>query len=203
MYAMERGVSVVCEKPLAKTTEEAWKYAEYAAGHNIVTGINFNFRYYPMLMQMKQMVASGETGELFTVHGSYLQDWLQKDTDYNWRLEPGISGESRAFGDIGSHWIDILVETVTGQRAAEVLADFATFHKTRKKPLKAVDTYSDMGLRPEDYQMYPSILRIMPLCCSALMAGRGKLHGFPSARREEEPNYHIRKRQQLHPSLGQ
>jgi len=154
MAAMERGIAVVCEKPLSRTVEEARKLAEYASAHHIVTGINFNFRYYPMLLQMKQMVASGEVGELYTVHGSYLQDWLQKDTDYNWRLEPGVSGDSRAFGDIGSHWID-MVETVVGQRACEVMADFATFHKTRKKPLKPVDTYSGMCQRPEDYTDVP------------------------------------------------
>lgn len=65
-----------------------------------------------------------------------------------------MSGDSRAFADIGSHWID-MVESVTGLRAVEVLADFETFHKTRKKPLKPVDTYSGMALRPEDYAEIP------------------------------------------------
>ena len=73
------------------------------------------------------------------------------ETDYSWRLEPDISGESRAFADIGSHWIDA-VEFISGLRAVEVFADFETFHKIRKKPLKAIDTYSGMTLRPEDYE---------------------------------------------------
>jgi len=80
-----------------------------------------------------------------------LQDWLFYETDYSWRLEPEISGESRAFADIGSHWIDA-VEFISGLRAVEVFADFETFHKVRKKPLKAIDTYSGMTLRPEDYE---------------------------------------------------
>jgi predicted dehydrogenase len=76
------------------------------------------------------------------------------DTDYNWRLERETSGGSRAFSDIGTHWLD-LVEFVTGLKVTELLADFATFHKTRKKPTKPIETYSGMALRPEDYEVVP------------------------------------------------
>ena len=151
MYAMKRGVHVICEKPMTVTVEEARILRDYAARHNIVTGMNFSLRFYPQVVQMKEMVRAGDVGDIYTVHGSYLQDWLYYDTDYSWRLEPELSGESRAFSDIGSHWID-MVETIINQKAVEVFAEFATFHKTRKKPLKAVDTYSGMALRPEDYQ---------------------------------------------------
>lgn len=154
MYAMERGIAVVCEKPLTKTLDEAKKLAAYARKHSIVTGVNFNCRWYPQIMQAKAMIESGEVGEVYTIHGSYLQDWLFYDTDYSWRLEPEVSGESRAFADIGSHWID-MVESVTGLRVVELLADFETFHKVRKKPLKPIETYSGMALRPEDYQEKP------------------------------------------------
>ena len=154
MYAMERGINPICEKPLTTTVEEAKKLVAYAKEHNIVTGLNFNCRYYPQVMQMRKMVEKGEVGDIFTVHGSYLQDWLYLETDYSWRLEPALSGESRAFSDIGSHWTD-MAEAVIGQKAVEVFADFETFHKTRKKPLKPIDTYSGMALRPEDYQEVP------------------------------------------------
>lgn len=154
MYAMERGISVVCEKPLTKTLDEAKRLAKYAREHGIVTGVNFNCRWYPQVMQARAMVESGEVGEIYTVHGAYLQDWLYYDTDYSWRLEPEISGDSRAFADIGSHWID-MVESVTGLKALEVFSDFATFHPTRKKPLKPIDTYSGMALKPEDYEEMP------------------------------------------------
>ncbi len=149
------GASPWCaRRPLTKTLEEARALAAYAKEHNIITGVNFNCRWYPQVMQAKAMVDSGEVGDIYTVHGGYLQDWLYYDTDYSWRLEPEVSGDSRAFADIGSHWID-MVESVTGLRAVEVLADFETFHKTRKKPLKPVDTYSGMALRPEDYAEIP------------------------------------------------
>lgn len=154
VYALEHGVHVVCEKPMTCTVEEARKMRDLAKEKGLLGAMNFNCRFYPMAYQMRQMVKSGEVGEIYTIHGGYLQDWLYYDTDYSWRLEPEASGASRAFADIGSHWID-LVEYVTGHRVVEVLADFEIFHKTRKKPLKPIDTYSGMALRPEDYQEVP------------------------------------------------
>jgi predicted dehydrogenase len=154
LYALEKGVHVVCEKPMTCTVAEAEQLAAKAKEKGLVNAINFNCRFYPLAYQIREMVRSGELGNIYTIHGSYLQDWLYLDTDYSWRLEPELSGASRAFSDIGSHWLD-LVEFTTGLRAVEVLADFAVFHKTRKKPLKAVETYSGMALRPEDYQEIP------------------------------------------------
>jgi predicted dehydrogenase len=154
MYAMEKGVSVLCEKPLTVTAAEARKLRDYARENSIVTCVNFNLRLNPQVVQMKEMVRAGDVGAIRSVHGSYLQDWLFFDTDYSWRLDPKLSGQSCAFADIGSHWID-MVETIIGQKAVEVFADFETMHKTRKKPLKPIDTYSGMALRPEDYQEIP------------------------------------------------
>ena len=153
-YALEHGVNVVCEKPMTTTLNEAWDLHTLTKQKNLIGAVNFMSRFYPMACQMREMVRLGEVGEVFTVHGSYLQDWLLRDTDYNWRLEQEVSGESRAFADIGSHWID-LVEFVTGLRVVEVMADFAIFHKTRKKPLKPVGTYSGLTMQPEDYQEIP------------------------------------------------
>lgn len=153
-YAMGRGVHVVCEKPMTTTTGEAETLLAMAREKNLIHAMNFNCRFYPMAYQMRQMVQKGELGDIYTIHGGYIQDWLFYDTDYSWRLEPEFSGASRAFADIGSHWID-LVEFVTGLRATEVLADFEIFHKTRKKPKKAIETYSGMALRPEDYEEVP------------------------------------------------
>jgi predicted dehydrogenase len=154
LYALEKGVNVVCEKPMTCTVPEAEKLAAKAKEKGLVNAINFSCRFYPLVYQMREMIRAGELGNIYTIHGSYLQDWLYLDTDYSWRLDPKFSGTSRAFSDIGSHWLD-LVEFVTGLKAVEVLADFAVFHKTRKKPLKAVDTYSGMTLRPEDYEEVP------------------------------------------------
>ena len=154
MYAMEHGVNVMLEKPFTITIEEAEKLCSYAKEHQIVTGVNHSLRMNPQVQQMKAMVQSGEVGDIYAVTGCYLQDWLYLDSDWSWRLEPELSGKTRAFSDIGTHWID-MVENITGQRAVEVLAEFETVHKTRKKPKKQVATFSGMALRPEDYEDVP------------------------------------------------
>ena len=153
-YAMERGVHVLCEKPMTRTVDEARKLYKLSREKRVVSAINFMYRFYPMVCQMREMVKSGEVGDIYTVHGGYLQDWLFYDTDYSWRLEPEVSGSSRAFADIGSHWIDC-VEYVTGLKVTELLAESKTFHEIRKKPTKPIDTYSGMALRPEDYEEKP------------------------------------------------
>jgi predicted dehydrogenase len=152
--ALEAGKHVVCEKPLAISVAEAKELVELAEKKGVVNAVNFNIRYYPLMRQLRLMIEKGEIGEVFAVQGSYLQDWLFHPTDYNWRLEPDQSGQSRAIADIGSHWMD-LVEFVTGLKIAEVCADFATFHKIRKKPLKPVETYAGKVLKPEDYKDIP------------------------------------------------
>jgi predicted dehydrogenase len=152
--ALNAGKHVVCEKPLAVEEREAAELVSLAAKKGRVNAVHFNVRYYPLMRQVKMMVEQGKLGDIFSVHGTYLQDWLYYPTDYNWRLEPKLSGRSRAVADIGSHWMD-LVEYISGQRITEVFADFATFHKTRKKPLKPVETYAGKILTPEDYADIP------------------------------------------------
>ena len=152
--ALLAGKHVICEKPLAKDLAEAEELVELAAKTGLVNAVHFNLRYYPLARQMKSMREKGELGEIYSFIGSYLQDWLFYNTDYNWRLEPDKSGDSRAIADIGSHLMDIL-EYITGLKTVAVLADFNTVHKTRKKPLKAVETYSGKMLQPEDYADVP------------------------------------------------
>jgi predicted dehydrogenase len=148
--ALLAGKHVVCEKPLAKDLAEAEELVKIAAESGLVNAVHFNLRYYPLVRQMKVMREKGELGDLYSFIGSYLQDWLFYDTDYNWRLEPDKSGDSRAIADIGSHLMDVL-EYITGLKTTAVMADFNTIHKTRKKPLKPVETYSGKILQPEDY----------------------------------------------------
>lgn len=151
---LKAGKHVICDKPLALNAEQARELSDCAKEAGVVAAVNFNVRFYPLLHQMKAMIEAGELGQIFAVNGSYQQDWLLKETDYSWRLEPEQSGESRAVADIGSHWVDC-VEFVTGLRISQVFADFATFYPTRKKPLKPVETYSGKLLTNEDYQDVP------------------------------------------------
>ncbi|MCP4611196.1 MAG: Gfo/Idh/MocA family oxidoreductase [Planctomycetes bacterium] len=152
--ALEAGKHTICEKPLAISVAEAEELVDLADKKGLVNAVNFNIRYYPLSRQMRTMVEKGDVGDILAVQGSYLQDWLFYATDYNWRLEPGQSGKSRAIADIGSHWMD-LIEYITGLKIKELCADFATFHKIRKKPLKPVETYAGKILQPEDYEDMP------------------------------------------------
>lgn len=151
---LEAEKHVICEKPLAISLEEAEDLVNIAKTTGLVNAVHFNLRYYPMVRQMKVMREKGELGEVYSIMGSYLQDWLFLQTDYNWRLEPDKSGDSRAIADIGSHLLDI-TEYVTGLKITQVMADFSTVHKTRLKPLKAIETYSGKMLTPADYQEVP------------------------------------------------
>ncbi|CAN5510945.1 Gfo/Idh/MocA family oxidoreductase [soil metagenome] len=149
--ALQAGKHVVCEKPLSNTAEEAKELVELAAKSGLVHAVHFNIRYYPLVREMKLMREKGELGKIYSIIGTYLQDWLFLETDYNWRLEPDKSGESRAIADIGSHLMD-LIEYISGEEITAVNADFATIHPHRKKPTKPIETYSGKILQPEDYQ---------------------------------------------------
>jgi predicted dehydrogenase len=87
------------------------------------------------------MVAAGELGELWLLTGRYHQDWLAKDTDWNWRLSPEAGGSLRAVGDIGTHWVD-LTSFIAGMRPAAVFADLSTFLPVRQRPTGPVETFS-------------------------------------------------------------
>ena len=148
--ALLAGKHVVCEKPLAMTAAESAELVRLAAEMGKVNAINFNIRMYPMVQQARSLVQSGELGNLFILQGSYLQDWLLFETDWNWRLQADQGGSLRAVGDIGSHWLDLMT-FITGLRVEEVYADFKTFHTTRKKPARPLETFTGKILQPSDY----------------------------------------------------
>lgn len=152
--ALLAGKHVVCEKPLANKVEEAQELVELAKKTGLVNAVHFNLRYYPLVRQMRTMREKGDLGEIYSIMGSYLQDWLFLQNDYNWRLEPDKSGDSRAIADIGSHLLDVM-EYITGLKITEVMADFSTIHRTRLKPTRRIETYSNKTLQPSDYEEVP------------------------------------------------
>jgi len=135
------GRHVVCEKPLAMTSEESAELVRLAADSGRVAAVNFNIRFYPLNQHLREVVREGGLGDVRLVTGHYFQDWLLLETDWNWRLDPEHGGALRAVGDIGSHWLD-LVTFVTGQRVSEVMADLATFIPVRRQPSGPVETFS-------------------------------------------------------------
>ena len=139
--ALEAGKHVMCEKPLAMTTEESVELVRLAKASGRVTGVNYNFRFYPMNLEAKERTRSGELGEIHSIFGSYQQDWLLYDTDYNWRVLAEEQGELRSVADIGTHWID-LAQNIVGQKVVSVFANLRTLHPVRKRPRGEVETFS-------------------------------------------------------------
>jgi predicted dehydrogenase len=147
--ALAAGKHVVCEKPLALTAAESRELVELAEAAGVVHCTNFMARFYPLVQQARSLAQEGSLGEIWSVHGSYLQDWLLRPTDWNWRLAPERGGELRAIGDIGSHWLD-LVQFVTGSRIVEVFADLQTVIPIRRRPVGPVQTFAQTEAEGED-----------------------------------------------------
>jgi len=138
---LEAGKHVVCEKPLAMTTAETAELVALAERVGVVAAVNYNVRFYPLVQDMRARVRAGELGDVFHVCGSYLQDWLLYDTDFNWRVLAENGGPLRAVADIGTHWLDT-VGFVTGLEVEAVFADLRTVHPTRQRPTGGSGTFT-------------------------------------------------------------
>ncbi len=152
--ALVAGKNVLCEKPLATTVAEARELVDLAKEKNLANCLNHNLRFYPVVQQMRAMIANGVLGDILVVQGTYSQDWLLYDTDFNWRVLAKENGPLRATGDIGSHWMDLVMH-VTSLPIVSLCADLNTFHATRKRPKKAVETFAGKTLKPEEYDEVP------------------------------------------------
>ena len=152
--ALEAGKHVLCEKPFTITSGEARELVGLAAKTGLANCVQHNLRYYPVVQQIRHMIEAGELGEILIAQGTYSQDWLLYDTDWNWRIESRANGPSRAMADIGSHWCD-MAEHVTGQRITALCADLSTFHKVRKRPKASIQTFAGKLARPYDYVNTP------------------------------------------------
>jgi predicted dehydrogenase len=135
------GKHVVCEKPLAMTSKQSAEMVELAKASGKVAAVCYNVRFYALNQQARGMVEAGDLGDIRLVTGHYHQDWLAKETDWNWRLESEMGGELRSVGDIGTHWVD-LTSFITGLKAEAVFAELSTFFPERQKPVGPVETFS-------------------------------------------------------------
>lgn len=133
------GKHVLSEKPLALNSEQSAELLQIAKKSGLVHGVCFNYRHYPMVEEARVRIAAGELGHPHLISGGYLQDWCLYDTDYSWRMDPDLNGESRAIADIGSHWCDTM-QHILGKRIERVMADLTTLHSVRKKPANGVSS---------------------------------------------------------------
>src|SRR3954470_16647398 len=130
--ALAAGKHVICEKPLAVDDRGAEEMVDAAAASGLATAVPFVYRYYPTVREARERIRTGVTGPLRLIHGGYLQDWLLKPTDDNWRVDEHLGGAPRAVADIGSHWCD-LAEFVSGHRITRLCARTMTAMPERIK----------------------------------------------------------------------
>ena len=146
--ALQQGMHVLSEKPLGMSSNQTASLVQAAEEANVVACVCFNYRYYPLIREIRAILEGGRSGAPHLIHGSYLQDWLLLKTDWNWRLEADKSGPSRALADIGSHWID-LVQYMTGDVVVEVMAQLGLVHERRLRPPDQSATFTSAAASGE------------------------------------------------------
>lgn len=144
---LRAGKHVLCEKPLAMTSSETAELVRIAAESALAAGVAYNIRFYPLCHEAAARVADGSLGNVLHITGSYVQDWLLYDSDFNWRVLAEDGGNLRAVADIGTHWLD-LVQFIVGRKVSAVCADLRTVHATRQRPGGGVETFSGKGSTP-------------------------------------------------------
>ncbi len=141
MAAIKAGKHVISDKPLAMTCAECSMLRDAAEAAGVVNVVTFNYRGNPLVQQARLMAENSDIGELFFLHGRYLQDWMADDHVYSWRSDPKKGGSSSALADIGSHWCD-LAQHVSGLKIVAVLAEMTTVIKTRYASVVAQEAFS-------------------------------------------------------------
>jgi predicted dehydrogenase len=136
--ALIAGKHVVCEKPLAMTSKQSEELVRLSAERpRQLAAVCHNIRYYPLNQEAKTRLPA--LGKVHHISGSYVQDWLLNDSDFNWRILSAEGGPLRAVADIGTHWID-LVQHVAGLKIESVCADLATCIPVRQA--QSAETFS-------------------------------------------------------------
>jgi len=125
--ALAAGKHVVCEKPLTTAVAESRRLRDLVGASGLIGTVPFVYRFHPMARELRARLAGAR---IHVVTGAYLQDWLSRPDDTDWRVESALGGPSRAFGDIGSHLAD-LVEFVTGDRITWLHALTSTVYDGR------------------------------------------------------------------------
>jgi predicted dehydrogenase len=134
---LQKGIHVICDKPLTATLREAKKLAELAQKSGKVFALTHNYTGYPMVRQAREMVQKGELGPIQLIHAEYVQDWLTTNIEKTgqkqaeWRTDPERSGAGGAVGDIGTHAYNLAC-FVSGLEAESLSADLTSFVKGRR-----------------------------------------------------------------------
>lgn len=130
--AVEAGFNVICDKPLTLDMPQAEALLEAVEKSDVVFAVTHNYTGYPLVRQARQMVTSGELGEIMAIRMNYIQGWLVEkleDSDQkqaSWRTDPKRSGAAGCFGDIATHAYN-LGRFITGQFPDKISCNLKTF----------------------------------------------------------------------------
>lgn len=134
---LEKGISVVCEKPLTVTVEEAEELKKTAAAKGCLFAVTYTYTGHVMAKEAREIVQSGKIGDIRVIMGEYPQGWLadtiekEGSKQASWRTDPKLSGKSNCVGDIGSH-IENMVNFITGLKIKKLLANLDIFGADRQ-----------------------------------------------------------------------
>ena len=143
---LAHGIHVICDKPLTSTLADAKKLVKAAEDSDALFVLTHNYTGYPMVRQAREMIASGQIGNIRVVQVEYPQDWLTQDESFKqaeWRTDPARSGAGGSTGDIGTHAHNLAC-FVTGLRVESLAADLDAF-----VPGRQVDDNGHVMLRFE------------------------------------------------------
>lgn len=133
---LEAGIHVICDKPLTASLEDALDLKRVVEETGMLFAVTYNYSGYPMVRQAREMIRSGDLGNLRVVQVEYPQEWLSTDLESTgqkqaaWRTDPARAGAGGSLGDIGTHAFH-LTEFVTGLEVNSVLADLSAFVPSR------------------------------------------------------------------------
>jgi predicted dehydrogenase len=148
--AAEAGFNVICDKPLTLDLQQAEELAKVVERTGVVFAVTHNYTGYPLVRQAREMIASGELGEINAVRVFYIQGWLRTRLELSdqkqaaWRTDPAKSGAAGCFGDIATHAYN-LARYMTG-----LLPDSISCHLRTFEPGRALDDYGTAVIKFEN-----------------------------------------------------
>ena len=134
---LERGVDVICDKPLTNELAEALDLLRLTREKGLVFGVTYNYSGYPLVRQARALVRGGELGAVRLVQVEHASGWaatLLEAAGHKqaaWRTTPAIGGKSTVVGDLGTH-AHHLARYITGLEVSEVSAELATLVPGRR-----------------------------------------------------------------------
>ncbi|WP_282018970.1 Gfo/Idh/MocA family protein [Salegentibacter mishustinae] len=186
---LENGFNVICEKPMTTSYEEAKILEDTLNKSKTIFAVTYTYTGYPMIRQMKEMIAAGEIGEIQKIDVQYYQGWINPiihDKDERnsiWRLDPEKGGISCCIGDIGTHAFD-MIEYVSGLEVKELLADLNYVYSDNK-----MDVDGTVLLRFSEY--VKGVLRSSQIATGEENNFAVKIYGKKAGLKweQENPNY--------------